>query len=1118
MSRVAFERRLDMSDNIFSEGELVEAEEEDSSDDELAEAEEEDSSEDELVEDEDAEALDISENTTENLFDSKAFPPKYLNQIIENKDKVLSWAKNSKLGPIQRGVLTELSVRQLTPGSKLSLTASQYESNINKATNPGLKFHPLYAAQVYNQFINSGVEFFPFVPFELRQYTAFVGTWMDDLDANKNPWVPKQPVLLFSFLMAEENFSVLVDEFENISQGLRFHYEELTEKQYIAPKKGLQTTPFKKAEALKKLGHDITQMEVDKTQGLKLSNSGNTLLTLYLGLVIEMARNDGPLSKALKLDASSFETMFTQAYVYVCKKQEEKLKSYNTEKIPYTFSDYGLKSSGKKVLFPRLLPHVPQTLANLNIRSNPDAPMECSACQKGYNTYYGYYPTTWQNKPRQKVKWNEDETKVVSGGNDTGLCVQELDDLLREAGFDPNAQTNNPWYIDFVGTWQQAQRRLDAFKEKQQELYDLGDPRYSWVDYYYKWLILKVDLVIKKLANISDVDSTAEPPIEPDLDDEKGSTWGEWILNGVKGLFKFLKYATKFSAVLIYKIISLILVSPATQELLIRGCNYLREQVCRSLAIEQGKAVLARTSDDKTNEDGTPVIETFNHDTGEWFAATKAQQKEWTEKGQQSLSDWWDKNAFSFFNVLSNAGIGGTAWKDYMDGATLYYGKSIDILVEGLKSIPLIGGLVSKLGGVETLKPLIIGTIYTQGKNAWTDMVLANKKLTQLKRLYQAMFSGASDCLTNGQLVIKDGDVLGSTSYYKEAFLHAQFNIPYYAIIIINQLAVEEEEGRSPDINVIIETLLRTEVVSGSAARKQLEEQARKDVDNMQEWYNDQMENPDGTYNFGKSLVKQRNIAEENRQLLEKNWKRKKQMLATAAAFALIVGAAVATGGAVGAGSAIASAASTGAAAVSSTASATIASVPSAVAAVKSAATLGSVASLGKKALKGVGTVADYGLKVTSLVAKYPDQALLAGGLAMSAATKLKLTIDHWGDATKALEVHKVLKEASVRGMLFHSQLRQKIDMFRSEENQELSLHCQNLMQRKAGMVVAWAKKPAINEKATLDFFGKYGSPHAQIPVDTGSGGVMPPTTGTSKWLPKNSSGVQRKRRTLFVS
>tara|TARA_B110000008_G_scaffold32575_1_gene29009 strand:+ start:21057 stop:24272 length:3216 start_codon:yes stop_codon:yes gene_type:complete len=1011
------------------------------------------------------------------LFDNPSYT-KYRNQILNGETaKALNWMKNVSLGPIERGVLAELSFQVLadtcsdgkcdatwtTKGDanakqNWTIIKKEYDGLLQAAKGPNLLFHPLYAAQIFEELVNSEVDANVFVPFDPSEYSTFIRHFTERLDENEQSWVPKQPVLLYSFLMDEENFAVIVDKFEFISKRLQDYFEDLIDNQYNFPGKRLQKTAFDKLDALKKQGHDIKELVADKTQGIALSDVGNTLLTLYLGLVVEQARNDGPLSTFLKLDESSMsvEDMFVQAYVFICREQEKRLKAYK-ETTPYTFSEFG---KGKKVWFPRLLHHVPQSLSELNIRTENGKPF-CSACQKGYTTYYG---STWylQNKVREDIKWNEDETLVVSGGNDRGLCVQLLDDLLREAGIDPNAESNNPWYIDFVGTWQQAQKRLDAYKAKQQEMYDSNDPRYSWVEYYWHWLILKVDLVIKKLAGISDVEPSVDLPA-PELEEQ--NEWGEWVLGGFKKFYVFLKEAAKLSGVLLYKVIALILNSPMTQELVIRGIKNMKENLCRRVAIHQGKVDMVKSTNEK-NEDGTPVLETFNRETGEWFKATKEQRKAWTKKDEDITSAWWKDAAFTFFNALSESGAAGGSWQKFFEGGTLFYGKGLDAFISSFESVPFLGPILTKAGGVDTIKPIIIGTLVAQGDKAWQELVAANKKVSQLIRLYQAVFMGASDCLTSGRLVIKDGAELGSTAYYKDAFLHAQFNIPYYAIIVLNEVATAKEQGRDVDVDEIIETLTRTELVAGSAQRKALADQARLDQENMDQWYHEQsliIRGKKGKavgFDFEMDRIRQENEYHDEQRKLAEDWERKKILLGSAVVFAALVSATIATGG----GAAIVAGASSAATAVGSAGSA--------------ATAMGAKA--GTFVLANGGTIMNYATKVYDKVKDYPNETVMAGGLAMAGIKYVKDYVDHRNDALKILTVHEVLKQSHVRGIYFKTQLKQQIQRFRSEKETSMA-KLPVLLRQKSGLLVVWAKKPMINEKEALNFFGKYGSPHVHI-------------------------------------
>ena len=981
-----------------------------------------------------------------------------------------------------------------------------------------------------------------FVPFQLSKYTAFVESWMDELDENEDSWVPKQPVLMFSWFMDVNNTGVLLDKLIPTVNALRANYQFLTENQYktIRMSKIRKNGPWRQDKET-----DIVQLAIDKTQGLRLSDSGNALLTILLGSVIEMGRNNGLLQKGLKLDTSSFAGMFSRAYVYLCTAQENKLKKQSKRLLgnPYTFSEWGRKSK-YKLAFPRLLNHVPQSLSHLNIRKNEEeqkAKPECSACQKGYITYYGN-TMFFGHAVKEDVEFWEDgfeekdgdirfKSEYKSGGNTTALCIQQLDDLLKAAGVDMNSK--NPWYIEWVGTWQQAQKRLDEFKKKQQELYDIGDPRYNWVDYYYKWLILKVDVAVKKFADISDAKEGQEVLVGEALDELEDTPLSETLKSWAAKAFSL----GAASAVVVYKIISLILVSPMTQELLIQFCSYIKESICQRIAIENGKAVLVRTKEgkkeDRTNDDGTPVLEQFNKETGEWFDATPEDQKNWAQADKKKRSDWWNNMAFRFFDVISSGTMLNGWMQTLSEMGTMVFGavgEGIGWLLGMLEKLPLIGGVIGAIGGTGVVSPVVIAYLQKEAKSSWNEMVAANRRITQLKKLYQAMFSGWSDCMTAGKLVIKDGGGFGQTTYFKEAYYHAQFNIPYYAILVLNELAHRKENPdpkKAADIDAIIENLIRTELVAGAKAQKKLAEQAIEDQKNME---------------ILEEKMKTMNEEDAKQELKEEinakeAWKEKKKWLQYAALSAVVFMASGGTSGLAQAAAAIGGAASTAAATAATAAS---------------GATLATAATATATAAK---TAKDF-------VSDYPDESAMMGTLFGMGGYKIYNEIKHWDDSYKIVIVQEVLKQAGVRKMLFYSQLWDKIKEF-GYNDKGIKLNelkpkpepeipsvellpwekFEIMMKSKSGFFVyKWAKNSYINYEKANEFFKKYGSPHVDVSQEKTKqestihinnwgerrrrAAAKAKANSTSskfravfktKWLPKNQAGVQRRRRRLFL-
>ena len=1022
--------------------------------------------------------LDISNDTEENLFVGRRGWDRQVGQVIKKKGNQ-NWIEGKGWGDILKGVLAELYYEVLTRNEKPNWKPTR-ERLIDNARNTDAQFNPLFATQVFNelrlrlrqvagrnevpqeeqgQFDDLNYEYKAyvgdmnitgkyFVPFPLPKYTLFVSQWMDELDENEDAWVPKQPVLLFSFLMDKNNAGVVLPKLAPVLATMRSKFKTLTENQYepINMSKVRRKGPWRDT--------DIVNLVQDKTQGLTLSDSGNALLTLLVGAIIEMGRNGGPLQKGLKLDTSSFENMFSRAYIYLCTAQENYLKQKSNRLLgnPYTFSEWSLEDPDLP-RFPMIFNKVPQSLANLNIRKNENRP-ECSACQKGYETFYG---NTWLKgkSTREPVKLDKDGN-YLSGGNSEAQCIQQLDDLLKTAGV--KKDSTNPWYIDFVGTWQQAQTRLDDFKKKQQELYDIGDPRYDWVDYYYKWILLKVDVAIKKFADISDAQEGQQALIGEALDalDDGGG-----ILSTLKTWAGKLAKLGAFSAVIAYKIISLILVSPMTQELVIQFCNHIKESICQRIAIANGKEVLVRSYKTTPMEGNKIVYEEWNEGTGEWLRATRANKKKYAKAAADKRTEWWKNMAFRFFDVISSGSMLNGWVKTIAEMGTMAFGavgQGISYLISKLGEIPVIGGVISAVGGTGAITPVVIAYLQKEAKGSWNEMVTLNRRFTQLKKLYQAMFSGWSDCLTlmddedpeSGLLIVKDGGALGQTTYYKTAYYHAQFNIPYYAILVLNELAYREENrayrqnGKPADIDVIIETLIRTEFVAGSKAQRKLAKKARENQKKMEE-----------LREKFKSMKREEIDAILQEKIdADKAWEEKKQWLGYAAL------------------SAAAMAASGGTSGIAQAAAAAAGAAKGAAAAVGGAATA-------KKAF--------------DFVKGYPEESAMMGGLFGMGSYRIFQNFKHAQDNQVIVEVYKTLEQAGVRKMLFHTKLRDKIQEFRLEKRKAKDIETPReeltkweefeiLMKNKSGFYVyEWAQKSYINYEVATKFFMKYGSPHVDI-------------------------------------
>jgi hypothetical protein len=75
-------------------------------------------------------------------------------------------------------------------------------------------------------------------------------------------------------------------------------------------------------------------------------------------------------------------------------------------------------------------------------------------------------------------------------------------------------------------------------------------------------------------------------------------------------------------------------------------------------------------------------------------------------------------------------------------------------------------------------------------QGTWNDIVMANRGVRKLSRLYEAVMNGMSNCTdSNNNLIIKDGGELGEGAQYCNfAWEKALFNVPYYAVMLLNEI------------------------------------------------------------------------------------------------------------------------------------------------------------------------------------------------------------------------------------------------------------------------------------------------------------------------------------------
>ena len=621
--------------------------------------------------------------------------------------------------------------------------------------------------------------------------------------------VPAHPFLCYYYLMAGENSNVLDSKLRKyvlmITQSL--YPEDLSQPFEETGEKELKDNAYTEKSGNTK----ATIKGPDWTQGLDFTEKSKAVFMLFLGTVMIHSYE----LPSLTIDWSdSEENRCLAVYEWVCKRQESHLKSmFSKETINWSFSEWGASGG----FMPSLLRHAAQSMEHLNIRLNGNKKPVCSACPKDYMVYYG---ANWYavNKKRDPTKKNY-----------SGICTQYLDEIANLLEM-TEEDRNNPWWLNWVGTWQQAQRRLDAYKKKQQEMYDNVDPRYSFVDYYMNLMILQVDLWVKKLFNVCNVKVDESGDEEKELTEEEKKKWA-WVdvakaggvaagaatgaaagtffggplgtaigaaagglgaafaTYGASKVFATMGEMIRVGGVLLYKVIGLVLRSPMVQEALLSLAIKYKEKICIKTAAKSRNFSVVKTGDDGS-------LKKMN-DLGQWYSIPEEEQKSIEEDETKRAAEKAKRKFMQFFAVLQEmcGGEGDSFLMTALGGTALYINGAFAGITSLLMKVPGLGHMMETIGlDEEKLQGLIIVGLTQTGTKNFNAMVKANSTLARLKKLYHVLIESSTSCLTDGKLVVKDGGLLGDgKQYVNYAWETMNFNMPYYALMILNELASKKQ-------------------------------------------------------------------------------------------------------------------------------------------------------------------------------------------------------------------------------------------------------------------------------------------------------------------------------------
>lgn len=529
-----------------------------------------------------------------------------------------------------------------------------------------------------------------------------------------------------------------------------------------------------------------------------------------------------------------------KAYELLCDKQEDfffkQLQSYS---FPYVFDSWDLTRG-----FPKVLPLKAQSLRTLSLTSSKEGGgFECDACEEGTEIYYGrsYFFTPTERNPED--------------GNSTGLCVKTLESVLKDLGI-TSEEMKNSWFKNFIGTWEQADRRLKVFRETQKNLNDRGSSAaLNFVDYYSNLLVLEVDAFIKKMIGYSNISDDQEKILEfiQEKYDELSKAGGKMFKKIVKGIAKpweipseLIKLAEqtiklipsfqtvkdtagtalKFLLNIAWKVATLLIKSPVFMEMAIAYFREVASDVCTQLLAKSDSSKV-----DILKTEGDLVKRLFLED-GKWKSLPLKEQQEVATKRNNIWAAALEGKGRLLLNILTEM-LGNGAYKDtlqsfqdiYLNGA----GGALAMLIEAMKPIPILGKFVEKVG-VEKIKLIVTAHLSMAGKSVIKSMVRVNSSLNRAMRLYTSFFYGQSSLCGGEKFTIIDGafdSVLRAR--FSAAFHTAMYNTPYYALMIAIEYAQNYAEktnvNKSATLDLLTEQLIQNLYVSGSAEQQQKENQ-----------------------------------------------------------------------------------------------------------------------------------------------------------------------------------------------------------------------------------------------------------------------------------------------------
>ena len=357
----------------------------------------------------------------------------------------------------------------------------------------------------------------------------------------------------------------------------------------------------------------------------------------------------------------------------------------------------------------------------------------------------------------------------------TRMCVKTMDKEFQDRGYTTADKPNAAW-LNWMGPWQQAERKLKKFNEEN----DKASKTFDWVLYLKQFIMLKLDVYIKWIAGLSDASNLEKESEIPQADD----SWNPVM----KEAFAVFKKVGKIGLIAGWKIVQWALKSPAFQLVLETTLNSVKLNLCeqfgtRTLRTDPKDPASMQEWIDHARVQGgeySPLREAG----GAWVTLSPAEQLriERRDAAKRQAALMFGISGLDAIMKMLPASLSENFAK-YAEAAQLA------VQIEAIASM-VPGGptLLVSLGGAAALSDVVKQSFHTAAIDAVKEFRHLATLAGNVLRTYQ-MFSNAFDCSTT-QLTTLNGGALGAVGPRHDQDQNVAYeiiveNMPFYAVKLI---------------------------------------------------------------------------------------------------------------------------------------------------------------------------------------------------------------------------------------------------------------------------------------------------------------------------------------------